>query len=241
MPDSPDYSKYLIGSVRFSLQDMGELAARLGSLSTFDRRGEVAFMETFMGGLGAWQTNASGTGGSVSLVANPTYRNPFAVKLITGSTASKNAQISKSIGVAELTSIGVEIFIAPTTLYDTIMLRLSAQFNSIEYTGELQIKNTPAIFQVVNSLSVSETVGAHGTLETTDGNYTPFKLVIDLSTAKYKRVIAAGQEIDVSTIAIQQSAGSDTNLIMATIRLTAESAANRVGYVAQCIITANEP
>ena len=41
----------------YGLTDLGELAVRLGSPVSFDRRGDVVMMETFEDGLDAWVTD----------------------------------------------------------------------------------------------------------------------------------------------------------------------------------------
>ena len=50
----PDYGTQGPVSTVHSIQDLGELAVRLGSIVTFDRRGNVLWLDGFDSGIGAW-------------------------------------------------------------------------------------------------------------------------------------------------------------------------------------------
>ncbi|GAG01299.1 unnamed protein product, partial [marine sediment metagenome] len=63
--DMPDDYKWLPGSTRFPLSDIGELAVRLGSLCSYDRRGEVIFIDDFGHGVNGYVLSHVGTGGKI--------------------------------------------------------------------------------------------------------------------------------------------------------------------------------
>jgi len=65
MPDAPDWYKYLPGSDRYILEDMGELAARLRSPITYDRRGEVLYFDMMEHGLAPYFTEENEEGSYV--------------------------------------------------------------------------------------------------------------------------------------------------------------------------------
>jgi len=57
---TPDWGVTASKKTIYSLHDMGELAVRLGSIVSFDRRGDVIFSDSFQNGLG--KVYASGVG-----------------------------------------------------------------------------------------------------------------------------------------------------------------------------------
>ncbi|GAI56753.1 unnamed protein product, partial [marine sediment metagenome] len=61
----PDFGMYQIAKTIYRLADMGELAVRLGSIVTHDRRGDVIWMDNFDSGIAKWYQFASDDDGLV--------------------------------------------------------------------------------------------------------------------------------------------------------------------------------
>ncbi|GAI16225.1 unnamed protein product, partial [marine sediment metagenome] len=66
----------------YTLEDMAELVARLGSIVTFDRRGNIIWLDDFEGTLGKWGIETEGAGYSAQLSAEAARSGGFSAKLI---------------------------------------------------------------------------------------------------------------------------------------------------------------
>ena len=65
--ETPDYGRLSAQATVFPVTDLGELAARLGSIVSHDRRGDVIWLDGFEDGLDKWQPTTSGSGAAVDL------------------------------------------------------------------------------------------------------------------------------------------------------------------------------
>lgn len=241
MPDSPDFSKYLPGSVRFSLEDMGELAARLYSPVVFDRRGEIVWMDDFRGGLSNWITAVSGTGASAAISAINTYRGGFVARLVAGTNVTKLAAMAKIIGGWVGEKMGVEFCIMFSLDALTTLFQIGV------YTGtellEVRLRYTHSAYkwELLNNLAVYETILIKDVNITGGYMYIPIKIVADLIAGKYMRVLIGDIGVDVSSIEISSSAAADTPSYHITVTHTGMGGNNPELNIAHVILTANEP
>jgi hypothetical protein len=75
----------------YQVLDLGELAARLGSIDAFDRRGDVVFLDDFEDGLAHWATGGSGAGNDVRLTRARSRSGAYSAKLTPGTTLGQSA------------------------------------------------------------------------------------------------------------------------------------------------------
>jgi len=91
----PDYGMYTLANTIYRLTDMGELAARLGSINTYDRRGDVIFLDSFESGLTAWSPSSACTGSDLVQSAKHARSGGFSAKFVCGSDGTRQAQLAK--------------------------------------------------------------------------------------------------------------------------------------------------
>lgn len=241
MPDSPDYQKYLPNSNRFSLQDMGELAARLGSVTHFDRRGEIVFYDTFDNGLGGWIVASSGAGASVSLVANHNYRYPYVCRLICGTSGNRHATIQKRLGGIETRRVGIEYMLAINLADYLIQFQTHVNDGINDYSIYLQFDGSNNQWSILND-GATYTLVATAPLEVGSAYlYVPIKIVADLELGKYIRLLINNVEYDISSVnLLSQITSTAINYSVAVANYGDGSTLTEL-YLAHIIITANEP
>lgn len=241
MPDSPDYEKYRPGSVRFSLQDMGELAARLGSISIYDRRGEIVWYDNFSHGLAVYNTSTSGTGAGVSLTAGYSHRYPYSALLITGSTLSLSATIEKYLGTFGSARFGVEFGVAFANRNDYLQVTFQANQGDDNYLGSLRIFPDTGIAQIRNGLGSFVQASIVNVPISSPPSFLSVKLVCDFATNKYVRLLVSHVEIDLTTYDLYNDGDTGAGEVAFQIMGVGDSGFNSNYHLSYIIVTANEP
>lgn len=241
MPDRPDWSKYLVGSERHSLQDMGELAARLGSIVTFDRRGEIVWMNKFDSGLAEWRPFLAGNDDTITLVADYPYRGNYCAELETQQEVLRGAGIYAYIYPPTVNKWGAEVAFWIKQAFHTFGLELNFMDGTIAYTAAVQLDGQNDEIEVYNSSEAWEVVGTFKTLTSIWGLYHNLKLVGDFDTGYYTRLILDANEIDLSAILMSDPASGPGPLNTIKILFIGDKSGNDKAMVGYAIVTANEP
>jgi len=124
---APDWGAFKPGTTVYSLSDMAELAARLGSPVTFDRRGEVMWMDDFEGSVNKWVDSLDGVGSAAELSDDHVYNGAKSLKITTGAAVGSETQVTRGVGPHILTTqLGAEVsfMIHRHTRFDLVMQAL---------------------------------------------------------------------------------------------------------------------
>lgn len=241
MHGGPDYGVSTAKQTVYALADMAELAARLGSIVTFDRRGDVIFLDDFESGLAKWEISGSGAGYAAAQSAFTARNGAYSAKLTTGSTLGQQIQIARYMPYPVLSSFGLEVSFTINANLDYMRFQLeiydgvNAQSFSMQYevdTDELKVFKG----------GVGYTVIASGlALRPYDQQFHTMKLVGDYATKKYRRLILNERFYDLSSWNSWQFASANAPRLTALVLATSVPAANTSFYVDDAIITQNEP
>lgn len=240
MPDRPDYSEYLGGSVRFSLQDMGELAARLGSIDLFDRRGEVIWIDDFTHALTNWFLYAQGANASVKMVTSPTYLTPYSVQMTTATDGLKRNGMTKYFSGVPATKLGFETGIQVINNPSYMLFNLSSQAPTGNFGMRVKLDYTDGHFYVQTTGGVYVITDAVSDLGKTYNYFMPVKFVADFETGYYTRIITPSGETDISTIPMVTITPSTNPLFSLTMELGSNNAGQAIMYNSYVIITNND-
>lgn len=239
--DLPDWGALSAQSTVHEVTDLGELAVRLGSIVSFDRRGDVVWLDDFESSLNKWFTSSSGAGGGVS--ASLTYaRNGQTSALLTaGSDAAAIATMEHSLPFPHLSRFGFEA--SESHPLDT---------DIIDYFIDLFDGSTKTEFVirqriVINDVQYQDENGVFVTFTTTPtilASFTFFnasKIVVDFTSKEYVRLILNNVEYDLSGIAAKESASVSRAQLIVRIRNIGREGNNDKVYVDDVIVTQNEP
>lgn len=239
--DLPDNYPWLPGSTRYPLADLGELAARLGSPVTYDRRGEVVWYDIFENSLSPWNTSALGTGAVVEAVTTDTDLEGKAAKLTGGSDGVRTATLTRRFSLTSLQKVGFEVSVYYTTTgFEHILLDV-ARYDSVNlHWGAIRILGTNSQEYLDSDNNYTEFA-----TETVWGSTAPIyhnlKLVVDMDNDEYVRFLYDETEYDLSSIAIrsQASAVEPQHVIQFTVK--SADGQNDIVQVGRAIVTGNEP
>ena len=218
-----------------------ELAARLGSIDTHERQGEVIFLDSFEHGLNKWNTITAGAGAAVNLIASAARSGGYAADLVAGSDATRLAGIGHLQSYLAQGRFGVEF--SALLLQPGQLLTLAV----IVYTGTqiqgYRIRYDPQanLLQYLNSSAVWVTLASSVYLYPATTLWHTVKLVVDARTAKFTRLIVGSTIYDLSTIDASVAADTTQPNLDVSIVQTGRPGFNDIIEIDDFILTQNEP
>lgn len=237
----PDWGTQRPLSTIFSIQDLGELAARLGSIVTFDRRGNVLWYDDFESGIEKWIVIPSPGGKPISWSTKGSRNGIYSCLIQTSAAAEASAAIYKYLPYPTLSNIGLEFSFAGIQHMDSLVATLWVL--TATDTHRVRIKYERATGRVYYWPDEGDWVYSGITAEFVLSRtlFNTFKLVGDFVINEYKRLIVNDQEVDLSGLALRRSDPTLAPLLAFEIRLynTATNIAHAL--FDDVIITQNEP
>ena len=237
----PDYGIAAPKKTTFALSDMAELAARLGSIVTFDRRGDVVWWDNFEDNIAKWALTKSGTGADVALSTDTAIFGANSAKLTLGDAVGNITAITRYAAIPVTSKIAFEISFTTLTKIDYVQLDIS--LNNREYKNRAVIRYYPTtgVIKYLDENNTYQTLATIG--ETTHSTYVfhTMKLVIDLTSYTYTRFILDEQEFDMSTLLYYHPTDTFPAMFTCQYAVSNGDTGNRSVYAENAIITQNEP
>lgn len=239
--DLPDNYPWLPGSERYPIADLGELAARLGALSTFDRRGEVLFQSDFEYELGQFTTATSGTGAAVAAVSTPLYLGPKSIKLTGGSDGTRLARIFWHAAPVKENKWGLEVSVDFGSFVESFELCMRYYDGTNEYDALIKIVAADWSIQVEDNVAGWVTIGTFGFFGASGASFHTIKLVADFANKVYTRVIIGSREIDLSDYTLLLTGAPGEYNLFHRLTLVSLDTKNAIAHLGHIIVTGNEP
>lgn len=238
---SPDWGTGKPTTTIYQLSDLGELAARLGSINTFDRRGDVIWFDDFEENLAKWQTSATGTGAWAALSTDYSRSGAMSAKLTTGDTANQFTFIVKRLGLSALeTRFGLE-FSVQLHNFARLYAYLQIYREGWIYTTAIRYDPATGVLEYYSSTPAWVALTAALALKVTNCWHT-IKLVQDQTAlGDYTRLLVDNQNLDVAGIACHRTETDVAEHMMIWIQSQAVLNSNSSMYIDDVILTQNEP
>jgi hypothetical protein len=239
--DLPDDFQWLPGSNNSPLGDLGELAARIGSPMTFDRRGEVIWMDVCNKGIAPYSLAGSGVGTAVYTSTDCSLHGYYSLVFKAGSTASHNASLARSITTVGIKRSGLEVAYA--------LLNPSERFDVeiAKYDGVNKTYGYVSIYTVLNKILIAAFGGAIpqvAVIPNQDSAYNVFhhvKFVVDFSTGYYVRLMFDDLEYDLSSYRLEVIASALIKQYRLAVYHHGRDTFNDLAVLGHIILTGNEP
>lgn len=222
------------------IQDVGELAARLGSEDTHHRGGNVLYIDGFENGLGPYDTLAGGAGSAVLISAESSRNGAYSCKLTTGAVESAYAWLAKYLVHPAISNVALEL---SATLDDDAV---SVQIGFSVYDGTnltiYSVRYVPSTnkWQYQGSGATWHDLATGVDLHADDKLFHTFKLVIDLDASEYLKLYYDDQEEDMSGLGGYPAANATAPRIYVWAYLFGGAVAAATIYIDDMIVTQNE-
>jgi len=220
---------------------LGQLAVRLGYPGGFDNRGDVLFTDSFEEGLTKGVVTKGVAGAAVEVSTTSCRLGGFSLKLTAGSDGESWAGYLYALPYPTLAKVGA--MCAFTVQADTEYIELLYSFYDGTYRHEAGIR-----YDHVNSKIQYKDAGltwqdliTNVPLYAYDTGYHYLKVVIDLATAEYHRVLVDGYSWLIGELDYYHELDDTSPLFYCTLYHYGAEDANAVSYIDSVIFTQNEP
>jgi hypothetical protein len=225
----------------YQVLDLGELAARLGSIDSFDRRGDVAFLDDFEDGLAHWQHGGIGTGHDERITRARSRSGAYAVKLIAASDGAKNSLITHTSPLAFWSPTGAEFSfnLADATLFVDLYLSIQSATILLAYGIRYSWASGRLYYLDFASNWIPFATGVPTLLSAE--TFQTMKLVANPETAKYVRLLVNSTTYDLSAYSPASGAPAGAPVVSLGVEIVGPGATHPYMLVDDAIITQNEP
>lgn len=238
---TPDWADLAPRKTVYGGIDLGELAARLGSIVTFDRRGDVVWFEDFSSGLGAWILGYTVTADKPTWSSVYARTKGFSCKLATSAVKDYLSYITHYMPIPIVSKIGLEFSFSLSTT------------NTIVECSLYYYDGTTRAYYAIRYNQADETLEYYGTDSAwhvfvsdiapypREYSFNTLKLVVDLNAVEFVRAILNEKEHSMADLVPWNETFDFTPYLQMQIKLENPAAAAKVVYIDDVIITQNEP
>lgn len=235
---------WLLGTGRLSTYrwaEFDELAARLGSIVTFDRRGDVIYLDTFENGLISFAVTYSGLLASVGLSLERAKQGLFSCKLVPGSSHDLYAGLIWYGFQPLLSKLGAEISFTVEDNISQYELSVYYYMGTNYYAFRIRWVRSSETLELYNHLGIWETVLSDVSLYSYSSLFNTIKLVADPATAHYVRALINSQSVDLSAYYSGAWISGEQPQLRIEAVAYGTSEQNPTCYSDAFIVTQNEP
>ncbi len=238
---TPDWGVTAGAVTVYQMTDLGELAARLGSINTFDRRGDVILLDDFEDGFHRWTWEGSGSGLGAHLSTFKSRSGRYSLLLTAGSDENHWIYAYRHVFFSPLTALGAEFSFVLPAGFETLTLEMRVNTGTRRLVGYLRWDDPTDALQYRDSAAAYVPLASLPYPSTVTGHLHTWKLVIDTEAEEYVRALLNSQEFPLSGIALWAEDDDSYPLFRFRIRLFGRAGQNDYVFVDDVILTQNEP
>lgn len=237
---APDDSNVKVGRDLYRLDDMAELAVRLGSMVNYNRYGSVFMLDGFEEGLNAWNKNTTGANSEVVVSDDTAYNGQVSCKVVSGTGLTPYAGIDKYLPPVSECRIGMQTTFSLNLDVTNILFQVTygkkpfRHYFRINYnhtTGELESETAPGVWTDFADI---------GKLYDGSNNWHNLKLIIDLETKEFVRVSVDNEVYDMAGLGHETAAWAQGPFLFPILRVSGDGTTSGIAYFDNVILTYNE-
>lgn len=217
-----------------------ESAARMGSLRTWDWRGQTVYMCDFRHGIPAASQMLSGAGASIALSVDYSMTSGYSVKMIGGSNANRYACLWFKLATNPSTRWGMEVMFATLPTVEAFGIRLILDWGATRKVFGVRAFTSGNQLQYWNNTGTWTNFFGPGFSNEAEA-FKRLKFVADFNTGKYVRCLYDCYSIDMTALSGQAPALVGLDYMIAEIGSYSRNTFNDVAYLDSFVVTVNEP
>lgn len=237
----PDFGMYAPKETVYSAADMAELAVRLGSIVSYDRRGDVVWMDDFETPRLRWDKTLNGVGSAIALSYERAKSGNQSVKLDAGTTDSGYVHIDNAFAILNPSRLGFEITFSLNNADIIFQQSVRPYVSGYRYYPYIRYDMSTEKLQLLGDDNLWKDIFTIDLNKTSHNEHT-IKSVIDLNNETYVRLLIDDYEIDVSSYGLYKLTTTQPTGIYVEYWVTGITATSYNSVFADdFIITQNEP
>jgi len=237
----PDYGITTQTPVASGISDPGEAAARLGSINVYDRRGWTVWMDDFEGPALKWDPLAFLGGNAPVLSTLLAWMGNQSCYLSFPAVAFAGSGIARYLPLVRLGRVGVELWMnlwagAGNYLYFHILI-----LDGTNVTGAELYLDSAARTATIATPGGNIIVATDCFPDLLTTLLVPVKLVVDMDSDMYTRLMIGPEEVDISAHALMPIGATTNKFLGVDFQLINGGGGAGYAYVDNFILTQNEP
>ena len=237
---APDDSNVKVGKDVFRLDDLAELAVRLGSPVTYNRAGNVLMIDGFEEGLTGWSKNRTGVAAEVELSQDRTYAGGISVRIHTGTGLTPYGGISKFLPPVSSCKMGMQMCFSLNFRVARITWEYGYYKPSLKYNFGLEYDHVAGTLAYKSAPGIYTPFATPGKLYFDGANWHNVKLIVDTKTGSYVRCILDNEVYDMSELICDIGGWISPPLSAVGIMVYGDGAFSGTLFVDNVIVTYNE-
>jgi len=236
-----DWGKHTPTITVFTLDDMAELAARLGSIDYYDRRGNVFFLDGFEHTLNKWYNCGLGVGNAAALDNTYAKDGEYSCKITAGQGNDNYGCIGHQGGGIVPSKIGFELAFTVNEAIKQYQFKWAISDGTHSHFAGIAYYPPTDLLKYYNEGGVYTTFATDLELKADPRSFHTIKFVADLTTDYYDYCLLDHVNYDLSALQNQNVEIALAPAHSMSIISTNSGDLNQSFYVDNTILTQNEP
>lgn len=222
------------------LDDMAELAVRLGSIVNYDRRGDIIFAEDFEISLARWEVTKVGANVIVTLATERPRSGAVSVNLVVPGAAGKEASLTRSLGVVTSDQLGLELSFTIEAGGISVRPHVTIITGGRVYTAGIDYNYGVSTLSYYDATAGWTEMATGVEVLLGAGVFNTMKLIFSPVTGTYTRLLFNGSIYDMAGIPCYSAASSASPVVTVVVNVISRIGALQAVYVDDVILTQNE-
>jgi len=220
---------------------IGDGAARLGSIKTYDMRGRVWFYDDFEAATLHWETENVGVGGAQGLVSDYVRNGEQALGLQANTGAGRVSRAWRIFQIPRNVTIGIELSFSQEANFGTTQMIIVLDDGVQRSFPSIQINEAAEQLQYQNAAGGWTNSGMDIGLFNQPSHFHTTKIVLDYDTDEWMRILYDDQEVDLGREVIQTGGTMGSRYLYAQLYNNGDNVNNAHIRFDDFIITTMEP
>lgn len=216
-----------------------ELAARMGSLVTWDWRGNVYYSTDFSCGSGSLLKYMQGTGALIEVSPERWLRGGYSLKMIAGDANEDYARVHGILSHPPSNRMGLQVAWSSIGAVPEVRICIRRYIANRIYYAKLRWLYADATVSILKADGNWQSLG-DWLCPVADEAFNYMKVVADFDDLEYVRVLAGATEYDVSAYAVRQDGFANLDAVYFEVDAISDGTADEGIYLDHVILTVNE-